>query len=116
MFGPLQGMAWVTPWTVFCRKRECPKNHIKYHHDKETGKDWAVIHLRHWKNESRKGGMQLLVNTTQALQVLDLMERASKTLSRSSYGLVFSKHQFRNSSSHIYSQGYFPHVLQQQLV
>lgn len=95
-----------------CRKKECKKNHVKYQHDTTSGEDWAVIHLEHWKNEYKKGGLDIKVKSGLGLQVLDMMERASKALHKSCMGLVFSA---KHPKKQVYSEKYFTTLLKREL-
>ena len=94
-------------WSVACRKRACPKNHLKHTHNTATGQNKTVVHLEHWKNESRQGAIEIEVPQGQAMELFEMMEGAASFLGAGSRGMVYSEESYNRYGMDSYEANYF---------
>ena len=90
-----------------CRKRACPKNHLKHTHNTTTGQNKTVVHLEHWKNESRQGAIEIEVPQGQAMELFEMMEGAASFLGAEARGLVYSEESYNRYGMDSYEANYF---------
>lgn len=88
-----------------CRKVDCPKNHIEHYDevvedgDTTTTTKCAKLHFVHHKNERRQGAATLPV-ASEVVDVLTLLEQASRHLAPQAPTIFFSSNKSAYSSDY----------------
>lgn len=107
---------WTEPYWPYppcCRQpATCPKNHIQHLHNTATNTNSTLVHLEHWKNDKRRGGLDFKVPTGAMVEVFEMMEAAAAYLGAGARGLVFSSKHYQQKGVEVYQDAYFSQKMQ----